>query len=44
MIMQKVVAMYCLIMVIGLLSGCANTFEGAGRDIENIGKWMQDTF
>lgn len=26
------------------LGACANTFEGAGRDIENMGEWMQDTF
>jgi predicted small secreted protein len=26
------------------LSGCSNTFEGAGRDIEGAGEWIQDTF
>ena len=42
--MQKTVALVSLIMVIGLLSGCANTAQGAGRDIENMGEWIQDTF
>ncbi len=26
------------------LSGCSNTFEGAGRDIERSGEWIQNTF
>ena len=27
-----------------LLSGCGNTFEGVGRDLEEWGKTLQDTF
>lgn len=27
-----------------ILTGCSNTFEGAGRDVENAGEWVQDTF
>lgn len=42
--MHKFLAISCLIMVIGALSGCANTVQGAGRDIENMGQWVQDTF
>lgn len=26
------------------LSACANTFNGAGKDMENMGRSMQDTF
>lgn len=26
------------------LAGCSNTFDGAGRDMENMGEWVQDTF
>lgn len=26
------------------LSACANTFNGAGKDMENMGRTMQDTF
>ena len=26
------------------VSGCSNTFEGAGRDVQGAGEWMQDTF
>lgn len=26
------------------ISGCSNTFEGAGRDLQGAGEWMQDTF
>lgn len=26
------------------LQGCSNTFEGAGRDIERSGEWIQNTF
>ena len=42
--MQKTIALLSLIMVIGLLSACGNTAEGAGRDVENMGEWMQNTF
>jgi predicted small secreted protein len=34
----------CLILVSAFLSACSNTFEGAGRDVENAGEWVQDTF
>lgn len=27
-----------------VLSACGNTVEGAGRDIEDMGEWVQDTF
>lgn len=27
-----------------ILAGCSNTFDGAGRDVENAGEWVQDTF
>ena len=40
--MQKYVAIFTLIMVTGLLSGCANTAQGAGRDIEYMGEWIQE--
>jgi predicted small secreted protein len=26
------------------LGACGNTFEGAGRDIERSGEWIQNTF
>jgi predicted small secreted protein len=40
--MQKTVALLSLIMVIGVLAGCGNTAQGAGRDIESMGEWIQD--
>jgi predicted small secreted protein len=42
--MQKTIALLSFIMVIGFLSGCANTAQGAGRDIENMGEWVQESF
>jgi predicted small secreted protein len=42
--MQKTIGLLSLIMVIALLSGCSNTANGAGRDVENMGEWMQNTF
>ncbi len=38
------VALLAIVMVCGFVSGCSNTFEGAGRDVENAGEWIQDTF
>ena len=40
--MKNYVVLFSAIMVIALLSGCANTVQGAGRDIENMGEWMQE--
>jgi len=42
--MHKLLAVLALIMVITTTTGCTNTAEGAGRDVENMGQWMQDTF
>jgi predicted small secreted protein len=39
--MKKTIVLLSLIMVTGLLAGCANTAQGAGRDIENMGEWIQ---
>lgn len=42
--MHKLLAVLVLIMVTVSVTGCENTAEGAGRDIEGMGQWMQDTF
>lgn len=42
--MKKIIALLFAIMVTIALPGCSNTAEGAGRDVENMGRWMQDTF
>lgn len=41
--MSKILILGAFIGVLSL-SGCANTFDGAGRDIEGAGEWIQDTF
>ncbi len=33
-----------LLLMTMAVSACTNTFHGAGRDIENMGEWVQDTF
>jgi len=38
-----IAAMTTMIFAAGALSGC-NTVEGAGKDIQNTGEWIQDTF
>jgi predicted small secreted protein len=42
--MHKLLAVLVLIMVTISVTGCTNTAEGAGRDVEGMGQWMQDTF
>lgn len=39
----KIILTASFIALLGL-SGCSNTFEGAGRDIEGAGEWIQNTF
>lgn len=43
MSLPKIIVCLALVGVFGL-SGCSNTFEGAGRDIERSGEWIQNTF
>lgn len=40
----KFVILPLLALSVLLLSGCGNTFEGVGRDLEEWGKTLQDTF
>lgn len=40
--MKKVLGVIFGIMVITALPACSNTFHGAGQDMENMGKWVQD--
>ncbi len=39
---------FVILLSVGLLSlslgACTNTFNGAGKDMENMGRTMQDTF
>lgn len=42
--MRKVLMIVCLFAVTGFITGCSNTLEGAGRDIERAGQKVQDTF
>lgn len=42
--MKKLIVLSYVIMVIAVLPGCSNTAEGAGRDVEKMGQWMQKTF
>ena len=39
--MKTVILSFCVIMA---LSACSNTMDGAGRDIEKMGKNIQKTF
>ena len=41
--MKKTIALLTLIMVTTILSGCSNTVNGAGRDMEGWGQWMQNS-
>ena len=41
--MKKIIALFSLIMVMSVLSGCSNTVNGAGRDMEGWGQWMQNS-
>ena len=43
MTLSKILMLSAFIGAISL-SGCANTFDGAGRDIQGAGEWIQDTF
>lgn len=39
--MSRFVLCLSLIMA-AAVGGCSNTFNGAGKDIENMGEWVQD--
>lgn len=42
--MRRILIIASIVMVTVALSACSNTFNGAGRDVENMGEWVQDTF
>lgn len=43
--MHKTLLMTAAFVLVTLgVCGCSNTFDGAGRDVENMGEWMQDRF
>lgn len=42
--MKNLVICLSLIVLSASLNACANTFEGAGRDIERAGQKIQNTF
>jgi predicted small secreted protein len=41
---QKFAILLLLVTTTCLLSGCGNTFNGVGRDLEEWGQTMQETF
>jgi len=41
---KKFVILLALSVTTLALSACGNTFEGAGKDMENWGRTVQDTF
>ena len=42
--MNKVLMIFSLFVLGGFVSGCANTLDGAGRDISRAGEAIQKTF
>lgn len=42
--MNKAILCLSLIIMSASLAACANTLDGAGRDIERAGEKIQDTF
>lgn len=40
--MRKIMFLVMVTVVMGALSGCSNTFEGMGRDIEKAGQSIQN--
>lgn len=41
---SKFVILFALTAVTLGMSACSNTFHGAGKDMENMGRTMQETF
>ncbi len=41
---KKFVILFGLTLMTLTLSGCGNTFEGVGQDLENWGQTIQETF
>lgn len=42
--MKKFIILGCFMTIATLVSGCSNTFDGAGRDISRAGDKISDTF
>lgn len=42
--MKRMMTVFTLFAMLGFLAGCSNTLNGAGQDIEKVGKKVQETF
>ncbi len=42
--MKKILMIVSVLAMSGLVAGCANTLDGAGKDIEGAGEKVQETF
>jgi predicted small secreted protein len=42
--MKKFLMIVSVLAMSGLVAGCANTLDGAGKDIEGAGEKVQETF
>ena len=41
---KKISLFFALLIMAGFLGGCSNTWNGAGKDLQGIGGWLEDTF
>lgn len=42
--MKNLLLVFGALFVLVGLTGCANTFDGVGKDLKNTGDWLEDTF
>jgi len=41
---KKLSMLTALVIMTSFLGGCGNTWSGAGRDLQGIGGWLENTF
>ncbi|NQZ13720.1 MAG: entericidin [Alphaproteobacteria bacterium] len=41
---KKLSTLFALILLAGFVSGCSNTWNGAGKDLQGFGNWLEETF
>lgn len=42
--MKNTLLIFCSLVALTALSGCSNTFDGVGRDLQDTGDWFEETF
>jgi predicted small secreted protein len=42
--MKNLLLVFGVLLTVAAVTGCSNTFDGVGKDLNNTGDWFEETF